>query len=1290
MSHSTATGHQGEALARLRRIDQVCDRFEAAWPAPGSGAPRPRLEDFLADVPEPERPDVLSELLALELAYGRDAGGEPDLEAYLLRFPQHQALVRRVFHERLEPASPDATPLKRDGDETVREVPSPGAAAAGTDVSAGEMSPAGRFRPLRYHARGGLGVVHVAEDGELRRQVALKRIREQFADDPASRQRFLREAEITGGLEHPGIVPVYGLGQGANGRPFYAMRFIKGDSLKEAIERFHRAETPARDPGERTLALRELLGRFVNVCNTVAYAHSRGVLHRDLKPANVMLGPYGETLVVDWGLAKWVGRPEGAPDLTEDTLRPGGAGGSAPTEYGRVLGTPQFMSPEQAAGWLAELGPASDVYSLGATLYCLLTGEAPFGEGDVEQVLMSVRRGEIPPPRQVKRDVPPALAAVCLKAMALRPGDRYQTALELAGEVQHWLADEPVRAWPEPWGVRLGRWGRRHKPLVSGAVAAALVAVLGASAGVVWYQAEQNRRATDAALREAEEGRRLALAEQGVGEALKQAEAARRQLRQTLGRPGGVFGLLNEPARWQGSIQAAQGSLDRAAALLANARPGAHADLERRLRDLEADVRRDDADRVLALRLEKIRLDTAVIVERKFDEAQARREYPRAFHDAGMAIAPGHQKTVAALVRQSAIQEQLLAALDDWALAAHRRRPPDLCGRLLEVARLADPDPWRDQVRDPSLWQRRQALARLADTAQADHQLMARLSPQILRVVGSLLPQGRREKWMRLAQALHPADFWLNFELAQVLRQTKQPLEAAGFYRVALALRPNTAGVYNNLGVVLADEKDLPGAIDAYQKALAIDSKHAMAWNNLGAALYRRKDLPGAIDAFQKAVAIDSKYALAWCNLGNAFLAQGQLDPAIQQYRKAIELDANFGWPHSGLGIALRRKQQLDAAIREYRKAIELDAKDALPHYNLGLALAAKHQLGGAIDEYRRAIALDPNDAVAHYHLAHALRDAQQLDAAVCEYRRAIELDPKDAKAHIMLGVTLHDQDQLDGAIREYRCAIALDASSALAHYNLGNALRHKQEFDAAILEYRRAIALDAKYAEAHCNLGYALQLKGLLAESLAEFREGHRLGSGKRNWPHPSAQWVRKAEGFVEIDRKLSAILAGRVEPANDAERLALTEFCRQPFKKLYVASSRFYTEAFAHDPRLADDMQVRHRYHAACAAALAGCGQGKDADPLDTLERARLRRQAVAWLRADLAHWTRQARSLKPADRQLVQQTLRHWQDDADLAGIRREQALKELPGDERQACRKLWANVAELLEKVQQKLK
>ena len=265
-----------------------------------------------------------------------------------------------------------------------------------------------RFRILRPHAQGGLGAVFVALDCELHREVALKQILDGHADDPVSRQRFLLEAEITGGLEHPGIVPVYGLGTDGGGRPYYAMRFIRGDSLREAIARFHQDETLKADPGRRSLELRQLLRRFLDVCNAIDYAHSRGVLHRDLKPGNVIVGRHGETLVVDWGLAKAVGKADVHSASGERPLTPSSATGSAETLPGSALGTPAYMSPEQAEGDLDALGPRSDVYSLGATLYSLLTGKPPF-EGNVGEVLRQVQEGDFSPPRRLDPSIDGAL-----------------------------------------------------------------------------------------------------------------------------------------------------------------------------------------------------------------------------------------------------------------------------------------------------------------------------------------------------------------------------------------------------------------------------------------------------------------------------------------------------------------------------------------------------------------------------------------------------------------------------------------------------------------------------------------------------------------------------------------------------------------------------------------------------------------------------------------------------------------------------------------------------------------
>jgi serine/threonine protein kinase/WD40 repeat protein len=323
-----------------------------------------------------------------------------------------------------------------------------GAGGERAAVTAGGAGDLPRFQVLRSHGRGGLGEVYLAHDRELNRSVALKELRAGLAHDPASQARFLFEAEVTGQLEHPGIVPVYSLGRYADGRPYYAMHLVQGETLREAIERYHRHAPGAqgRDEG-RNLEFRRLLRSVIDACNAVAYAHSRGVVHRDLKPENIMLGRFGETLVLDWGVAK---KQDGARDeagLTSVEERPGAD--TSMTRPGSVLGTPRYMSPEQASGELDRVGPASDLYGLGAVLYCVLVGHDAFMDGGRTSVLSRVRRGIFPSPRRLRRSIDPALEAICLKAMSHDPSARHESALELARELEAWLADVRYRGEQE-------------------------------------------------------------------------------------------------------------------------------------------------------------------------------------------------------------------------------------------------------------------------------------------------------------------------------------------------------------------------------------------------------------------------------------------------------------------------------------------------------------------------------------------------------------------------------------------------------------------------------------------------------------------------------------------------------------------------------------------------------------------------------------------------------------------------------------------------------------------------
>jgi Tfp pilus assembly protein PilF len=364
---------------------------------------------------------------------------------------------------------------------------------------------------------------------------------------------------------------------------------------------------------------------------------------------------------------------------------------------------------------------------------------------------------------------------------------------------------------------------------------------------------------------------------------------------------------------------------------------------------------------------------------------------------------------------------------------------------------------------------------------------------------------------------------------------------------------------------------------------------------------------------------------------------QKKEEEAIEEHRRAIQLDPKYAEPHNGLGNVFRDQGKPKEAIEAYRRAIQLAPKDAKPHHNLGTVLGAQGKHEEAIQEFRRAIQLDPKTAEPHYALGSVLSEQGKREEAIEEYRRAIQLDPNNIKPHNGLGIVLYQQGKPEEAIEAFRRAIQLDPKAAQPHSNLGLVLVEMGQFDEAMQQFQQAAS------------------RGMVG----------------------ATEQARRCERLRDLKGRLSAVLDGTDRPADAQEMLAFADLCSQPSVKRYTAAVRFWTDAFTADAKLADDLAAHHRYNAACCAALASCGQGNDTARLDDKEKARLRQQALDWLKTDLAHWTSLAQSSKADDRTLVRQTLQHWQGDSDLAGVRGD-ALAKLPQTERDAWKKLWADV------------
>jgi eukaryotic-like serine/threonine-protein kinase len=334
-----------------------------------------------------------------------------------------------------------------------------------------------------------------------------------------------------------------------------------------------------------------------------------------------------------------------------------------------------------------------------------------------------------------------------------------------------------------------------------------------------------------------------------------------------------------------------------------------------------------------------------------------------------------------------------------------------------------------------------------------------------------------------------------------------------------------------------------------------------------------------------------------------------------------------------------------------------------------------------AVAEARAALRLNPDLHQAHLLLGMQLYFQGKPDQAIAELREVVRLQPGLAEAHLNLGKTLHDQGKAAEASAAYREAIRPRPDLVEAHYRLGNSLMVQAKLDEAIPECRATIRLKPDRAEAYCELGGVLGHQGDFAGALAMLRKGHELGTRRSDWRHPSAQWVAAAERKLTLANRLPAILRGEEKPSGNGERLSFAELAYNG--KHYAGAARLLAEALESDPKLGDDRQAAHRYNAACDAALAAAGKGKDEPPPDDAAKANLRQQALYWLRAELAAWTKLREAVPPQATREILRVLQHWKQDIDLAGIRDAEALAKLPADEHKAWRTLWAEVDSLLK-------
>jgi tetratricopeptide (TPR) repeat protein len=806
--------------------------------------------------------------------------------------------------------------------------------------------------------------------------------------------------------------------------------------------------------------------------------------------------------VIDFGVAKATEQR-----LTERTLF---------TQYGAMVGTLEYMSPEQAEMSALGVDTRTDIYSLGVLLYELLTGSTPLThqrlkEAAYAEILRLIKEEEPPKPStrlsesgealasiSAQRHTEPAKLAklmrgeldwIVMKTLEKDRNRRYETASAFAADVQRYLADEPVAACPPSAWYRFRKFTRRHKSGLRIAAAAVLVLLL-AVGGVSWALWDQATRQVET--------------ERTVNAALTTMEGLRDQA-------GKMPRRTSEEADaivvvWQ------QAEAALAPALVA-LKTGTPNDL---LRQQVLDAQQEsEQERVQAQRkakllrdLDEARLSRSNWIESGFDHAGAAAQYASAFKAYDLEVKPGRTEELARRIRaeEAGIRDALIVALYDRSTNALHAKTELLAKELRELAGAVDDDAWRRKYRAAATAGDGMALRALSREAR---QLSLPPSSLVL-LAWSLRDQGERAEMLALlrwARVRYPGDFWVNYVLGNFLTPSEGGFgleleEAIGCYTAALALRPKATAAYRRLGMALLDKNQADArdaAIYAFKQALIVDPKSAVAQTDVGIALAANKQLDEAIAALKKAIELNPKYADAHSSLGLALGDNGLKDEAIAECREGIRLQPDFSHAHIRLGHVLGAKGLKDEAIAEFREGTRLQPGSSYAHSSLGYALGAKGSKDEAIAEFREAVRLQPKNSGLRRGLGNALLAKGLLDEAIAEYQKAIDLKPDDAHAHFILAMAFGPEHKglLDKSMAEYREALRLDPEFAKARVNLGYLLVAKGLPDEGIAEFQKVLRVKRFFAEAykaHSGLGYALMAKGLLERASAEYREAIRL----------------------------------------------------------------------------------------------------------------------------------------------------------------------------------------------------